>query len=425
MGINRSNAIWPIVISLFFVGGFMLGSFNGGDASYSSAYHQMTSSRNKINQILDYVEQEYVDSTDREHLVDETIQMMLQKLDPHSYYISASELERMSEPLEGSFEGIGIQFSIQKDTIVVITPISGGPSEKKGIMAGDRIVGVDTVPVAGVNISNSRVMKLLKGKGGTQVDLQIKRPGMDELIEVEIIRDKIPIYSVDVGYMIDDNTAYIKISRFSKTTYEEFVDISRHLLRQGMENLVLDLRNNGGGFMDGAINIADEFLPEDKLIVYTEGRARSAQKYFATDRGSLEDVGLVVLIDEGSASASEILAGAIQDNDRGTIMGRRSFGKGLVQEQRKWADGSASRLTIARYYTPTGRCIQKPYGENQDEYHEDYYSRMESGELNDSTVFEFNDSLKFTTPGGKVVYGGGASCPIVLFLLTLQVQVCI
>lgn len=407
----------PIVISLVFIGGFYLGSFNNNASQQTVKLFSAASKSNKINQMLDYIENEYVDSMNRQDLMDETIEFMLQKLDPHSYYITAADLQGMNEPLQGSFEGIGVQFSIQKDTIVVIDPISGGPSEKVGIMAGDRIVKVDTQKVAGNGVTNSRVMKLLKGKGGTKVKVAVKRKGNSDLLDFTITRDRIPIHSVDVGYMIDDNTGYIKISRFARKTHEEFQQAANKLLQSGMNQLILDLRGNGGGFMDAAIGIADEFLPNGKMIVYTEGRARPKEEHFASDKGMLENVEVVVLINEGSASASEIVAGAIQDNDRGTIVGKRSFGKGLVQEQTPWPDGSATRLTIARYYTPTGRCIQRPYDKGSENYHKQIVERYNSGEMQDSSKMQLEDSIPFVTPGGKTVYGGGGITPDVYVAL--------
>lgn len=405
------SSTWPIVIALVFTGGYYFGSFFSSDQSSPIAVFHPSNSPGKLNQIIDYIDQEYVDSTNKADLIDQTIQNLLQKLDPHSYYISSSELQAMNEPLQGSFEGIGVQFSIQKDTIVVITPISGGPSEKVGIMAGDRIVRVDSQLVAGTGITNADVMRLLKGKGGTEVHLDIQRTGYIDLMPFDIVRGKIPIFSVDVGYMIDDQTGYIKISRFSRETYQEFRKAYAQLLQKGMQELILDLRGNGGGFMDAAINIADEFLGDGKLIVYTEGRARKRQDYIATTNSNLKNIGLKILIDESSASASEIVAGAIQDNDRGQIIGRRSFGKGLVQEQSSWPDGSATRLTIARYYTPSGRCIQKPYDNGIKAYHEELYDRYENGEFNQADSIAKNDSLAYQTTGGRIVYGGGGIMP--------------
>ncbi|MGB0402511.1 MAG: S41 family peptidase [Salibacteraceae bacterium] len=406
------SSILPIIISLVFIGGFYLGSFNTQrENANPSELFSYAAKTNKINQMLDYIEQEYVDSMDREELLDETIEFMLQKLDPHSYYITARDVQAMSEPLEGSFDGIGVQFSIQKDTVVVVDPISGGPSEKVGIMAGDRIVEVDSLLVAGNGITNAKVMKLLKGPGGTEVKLGVARNNNPDLLNFTITRDKIPIYSVDIGYMIAPEVGYVKVSRFAKTTYEEFISKTNPLLNQGMKKLILDLRGNGGGFMDAAIRIADEFLLKGNLIVYTEGRARPREEYFSTENGSLQDVDVIVLIDEGSASASEIVAGALQDNDRGSIMGRRSFGKGLVQEQTGWPDGSATRLTIARYYTPTGRCIQRPYENGNEDYHKQLTDRFENGELEDSSSIALEDSIPFVTAGGKTVYGGGGIMP--------------
>jgi len=405
------SSILPLIISFVFIGGFYLGSFKNVNSNNNSDLFSYASKTNKVNQILDYIEEEYVDSMDRGYLIDETIEFMLQKLDPHSYYITAADLKAMNEPLEGSFDGIGVQFSIQKDTIVIIDPISGGPSEKVGLRAGDRIVQVDSELVAGVGVSNAKVMKLLKGKSGTEVNVGVVRNQENQIHDFTIVRDKIPIYSVDVGYMATSEVGYIKVSRFAKTTYSEFTSQSTKLLNQGMTKLILDLRGNGGGYMDAAIKISDEFLSKGSLIVYTQGRARSKEEYFATNAGKLQEIEVVVLIDEGSASASEIVSGALQDNDRGTIVGRRSFGKGLVQEQNMWPDGSATRLTIARYYTPTGRCIQRSYKDGTKAYHDQLRTRFENGELADETKIELEDSIPFTTPAGKTVYGGGGIMP--------------
>lgn len=380
---------------------------------------------NKLSEIISYIEREYVDTVDRQHLVDNALQTMLQDLDPHSYYISAEELSALNEPLEGNFEGIGIEFSIQQDTIVVITPIEGGPSATLGIQAGDRIIKVEDKSVAGTGIANKEVMNLLRGKRNTEVKVSIMRRGVNEPVVFTITRDKIPIHSVDVAFMLSADAGYIKISRFSKTTFEEFNEASEKLLRKGMKKLVLDLRGNGGGFLDAATKMADEFLESGKLIVYTEGKARPRHSYYATEKGSLEKTALNILIDEGSASATEIIAGAIQDNDRGTIIGRRSFGKGLVQEQSDWPDGSAIRLTIARYYTPTGRCIQKSYNEGSKKYYENLFENTNDdsatttgnrpGEPADSDFADTSnhtaDTIKYVTPGGKVVYGGGGITP--------------
>ncbi|MCB0756569.1 MAG: PDZ domain-containing protein, partial [Flavobacteriales bacterium] len=307
-------------------------------------------------------------------------------------------------------DGIGVEFNIINDTIVVVAPINGGPSEKLGIRSGDRIVSIEDSTVAGTGTTNKDVISMLRGKRGTKVKVGIFRRGEPELLTFNIKRDKIPIYSVDASYMVNDKVGYIKISRFAATTYDEFAEKLDNLKEAGMKSLILDLRGNPGGYLTAAIDISDEFLTEGKLIVYTEGRARPKESAFATGKGKFEKGKLVVLVDEGSASASEIVSGAVQDNDRGTIIGRRTFGKGLVQEQVELADGSAVRLTIARYYTPTGRCIQRPYGED-DDYNADFIHRVESGELYEADSIQVDESEKFVTPGGKVVYGGGGIVP--------------
>ncbi len=400
----------PIIIAISIVIGFLLGTGLPTSVSSSPIKALKGKNFNMLNEIINYVDNEYVDTVQRDVLIENTVQYLLQELDPHSYYIPAEELQAMNEPLDGNFEGIGIQFNIRKDTIVVVTPISGGPSEQVGIKAGDRIVKVDEEVVAGVDITNADVMKKLKGEKGTKVELEVYRRKSAPL-NFTITRDQIPYYSVEVSYMIRPNTGFVKISRFARTTYEEFMEASSKLLKSGMDTLILDLRGNGGGYLNAAVNIADELLDVGDLIVYTEGRARPREEYFSTKAGSLKDLPLKVLIDEGSASASEILAGAIQDNDRGTIIGRRSFGKGLVQEQTMWPDGSATRLTIARYYTPTGRCIQRPYESGTKAYQEAIYDRYENGELYSADSITLPDSLKYTTAGGKVVYGGGGIMP--------------
>jgi len=411
---NRLFVLLPFIIAIFFGAGIFLGSkinfTSNGNTQNDKVFNFPKSNSSKLSDIINYIDNEYVDAVEKEALVDKAITTILQELDPHSYYISAAEIKALSEPLEGSFEGIGVQFSIQKDTVVVINPVNGGPSEKVGVMAGDRIVKVNKELIAGNGISNKKVMNLLKGEKGTEVNIKVLRNTKDT-IGFKIIRDKIPIYSLDVSYMLNENTGYIKLSRFSKNTYEEFLEAGIKLKKQGMQKMILDLRGNGGGFMDAATNIIDEFLAENTLIVYTEGRSRPKQSYYATDKSTFVDTKLAILIDEGSASASEIIAGAIQDNDRGVIIGRRSFGKGLVQEQSSWNDGSATRLTIARYYTPSGRCIQKPYENGIAHYQEDYQERLENGELYSDSNITVNDSLKYSTKNGREVYGGGGIMP--------------
>jgi carboxyl-terminal processing protease len=360
---------------------------------------------------LNIIESNYVDSVNRNDLVETAIPAMLRKLDPHSIYIPAKDLARANEPLQGNFDGIGISFTMLTDTIMVISTIPGGPSEKLGLLPGDKILYVNDSLVAGKHISDEKVMGMLKGPRGTVVKIKILRSGQKELLPFEITRDKIPIYSVDVDYMINNNTGYIKVNNFAMTTFDEFMKGLRELKSKGMTDLILDLRGNSGGVMDAAIEIANQFLQEGQLIVYTKGRAQPRSEASATGKGEFETGKLVVLIDEWSASASEILAGAIQDNDRGTIIGRRSFGKGLVQEPVSFADGSGMRLTIARYYTPTGRSIQKPYNNGFDEYFDDLHERFARGEFEVSDSIHFSDSLKFTTPGGRTVYGGGGIMP--------------
>lgn len=401
---------YPIVLALVLASGIYLGAqLNVGFLPNTSG-ESSAGSFKKISNLLNYVQEEYVDTIDLEGLTESTIIKMLDQLDPHSSYIPARDLEAMNDPLNGNFDGIGVEFNIINDTIVVVAPINGGPSEKLGIRSGDRIVTIEDSLIAGIGITNKDVISLLRGERGTKVNVGIYRRGQQELINFKIERDKIPIYSVDTGYMVEDKIGYIKISRFGATTYDEFLEKLDELQNAGMESLILDLRGNPGGYLNAAINICDEFLKEGKLIVYTEGRSRPKDSAYATGQGDFEKGELVILVDEGSASASEIVSGAVQDNDRGTIIGRRTFGKGLVQEQVELADGSAVRLTIARYYTPTGRCIQRPYGQDED-YYADLYHRLESGELYEADSMEVNEGKKFTTPKGKVVYGGGGIMP--------------
>lgn len=405
----------PLIIASCTVLGVFLGAFltpsNVNDKTIIFPNNQRFNTATKLNEILNFIEDTYVDSVDKNGLTESSISAMLTTLDPHSSYIPAKDFDGMNEPLEGNFDGIGVEFRIKDDTVLIISPIANGPSEKLGIQAGDRIVKVDTTEIAGNGITNAGVIKLLKGPRGTKVNVEIVRSGVKKRKLFTITRDRIPIYSIDAPYMIDEHTGYLKITRFAKTTYTEFIEATEKLKRNGMEKLIIDLRNNGGGVLQAATKIADEILVKNKMIVYTDGRTRNRSEYFSTSKGILESTQVAILINENSASASEILAGAIQDNDRGLVIGRRSFGKGLVQEQVQWPDGSALRLTVARYYTPTGRCIQKDYGANIDEYHAEAYNRYGNGELLSSDSIHFPDSLKFYTPGGKVVYGGGGIMP--------------
>lgn len=400
----------PLLLALSLTAGILIGNYL--PKQNSSSQHSTFRARNdKINSILNIIESDYVDSVNRTDLVEAAIPAILKKLDPHSVYIPAKELTRANEPLQGNFDGIGISFNLLTDTILVISTIPGGPSEKLGLLPGDKIIYVNDSLVAGKRLSDDKVMGMLKGPRGTVVRIKILRKGHNELLPFEITRDKIPIHSVDVSYMINDHTGYIRINNFAVNTFDEFIKGLRELKEKGMNKLILDLRGNSGGVMEAAIQIANQFLKEGQLIVYTKGRTQPRNEARATGKGEFETGDLVVLIDEWSASASEILAGAIQDNDRGTIIGRRSFGKGLVQEPVPFADGSGMRLTIARYYTPTGRSIQKPYNNGFDEYYDDLNERYRRGEFEVSDSIHFSDSLKFTTPGGRIVYGGGGIMP--------------
>lgn len=365
----------------------------------------------KLDMLVRNISQNYVDTVNVANLEEDAAISLLKELDPHSTYISAEEFAEMNEPLEGNFDGIGVQFNLQQDTVYIVNVIPGGPSEKVGLRAGDRIVTVDDSVIAGIGITNNDVMKKLRGPKGTKVRVGIARRGEKDLVPFEITRGQIPLYSVDVSYMVNNRTGYIKLSKFARTTYKEFQDAIAKLKAQGMKNLIFDLRGNGGGYMDAAINVVDEFLPNGNLIVYTEGTHRGRDDYYASMRQSCKDINLVVLIDEFSASASEITAGAIQDNDRGIIVGRRSFGKGLVQEPIMFPDNSSVRLTIARYYTPSGRCIQKPYKQSDEDYYLDLETRYEHGEFMERDSIKINDSTEYYTTGGRVVYGGGGIMP--------------
>ncbi len=366
----------------------------------------------KFSRAMGYISNYYVDTVNSQMLVETALISVLKELDPHSVYIPEKEVKEMNQPLEGNFEGIGIQFNLLKDTIFIISPISGGPSEKVGLRAGDRIIKINDEEVAGKNISTTGVRDRLMGDKGTKVNVTIKRTGVYELLTFTITRDKIPIFSVDAAYLIDKNIAYIKINRFALTTVEEFVEKAKILKEKGATSLILDLRDNGGGFLDKAIELSDHFLDDKKLIVYTEGMRSLKTESFATSNGVFQNGNIVILIDEGSASASEIVAGAVQDWDRGIIIGRRSFGKGLVQKPFYLPDGSMIRLTVARYYTPTGRAIQKPYSEGVDKYEAELLKRYKHGELLNKDSISFPDSLKYYTLTNKrIVFGGGGIMP--------------
>ena len=404
----KQNKYWVAFwISLSLAAGILLGNLIARNAQTTNA----GAFYNKIDLVLELIKNNYVDSISTHELEEKSIPEILSKLDPHSLYIPAAELKEVREPLEGNFEGIGVQFNIKNDTVYIINTIAGGPSEKVGIQAGDKIITVDDSLIAGVHITNDMVIKKLKGPKGTKVRVGIKRNGEKELLPFTITRDKIPLYSISSAYMINDSIGYVKLTRFAITSADEFHEAVKKLHAQGMKKLIFDLRGNGGGILQAAKKIVDEFLPEGKLIVYTQGRSRPRYDYLATDEGDCENDDLVILVDSWSASASEIVAGAIQDNDRGLIIGRRTFGKGLVQEPITFNDGSAIRLTTARYYTPTGRCIQKPYNNGIQAYEEEVFHRMINGELEHADSIHIPDSLKYTTPGGKIVYGGGGIIP--------------
>jgi carboxyl-terminal processing protease len=403
----------PLLLSLALVAGLFLGRNlgSGGGSSALNVFHlRQPGAAEKIGQVLDLIDRQYVDSVEKEALVDEVLQEMLQRLDPHSYYLSAADLQAANEPLEGSFDGIGVEFAIQHDTVVVVSPVEGGPSAQLGIRAGDRILQADSLPLAGVGITNEGVMKALRGPRGSKVNVLLGRRGRSAPLPVTITRGAIPIHSVAAALLKPDGTGYIKLSRFAKNTHAEFREAADKLRAQGMERMVLDLRGNGGGYLNAAVDLADEFLPAGRIIVYTEGRHSPRRELLATADGAYEGIPLAVLIDEGSASASEIIAGAMQDNDRAVIVGRRSFGKGLVQEQVPLPDASAIRLTTARYYTASGRSIQKPYGEGVD-YEADFSQRSAHGELYSADSVRIDSSQVFRTLNGRPVYGGGGVMP--------------
>ncbi len=368
--------------------------------------------KNKIAYTLSLIESEYIDKIVADSLADDIIPEILSKLDPHSTYIPQSDMQRVNESLDGEFEGIGVVFNMATDTVIIQNVISAGPSDKAGVRSRDRIMMIDDSLVAGQNIAQDRIVKLLRGKRGSRVRLSLERQGIDELVDVEVIRDVIPIKSIGATLMVNDSVGFVRMSQFARTTHTEILKAIEQLQAEGMTRLILDLRDNSGGYLDQAILIANEFLPKRSLIVYTEDRAGNQQREYSDGRGRFQDLELTILINENSASSSEILAGAIQDNDRGVIVGRRSFGKGLVQRQMSYNDGSAMRLTVARYYTPTGRSIQKPYSMGDSEgYSQEIADRIAHQELFTADSIRFVDSLKKITPAGRVVYGGGGIMP--------------
>ena len=406
---ENQNSKYQIRLPLVLCLGLAAGVFVGAGLNNRKATGDVGKDVQKFRDVLTQIQTEYVDTVNTNGLVDDAIQHMLNKLDPHSAYIPASDRLAANEDLRGNFDGIGVEFNIFQDTIVIVSALSGGPSEALGIQSGDKIVKVDDKNLAGIGVTSPDVMKALKGPKGTEVKVTVLRK--DKEIDYKIIRDKIPQYSVDVAYMVDSEIGYIKVNRFAATTYDEFHESLSKLKEKGMKKLVLDLQSNPGGYMNMAIDMADDFLSSGKKIVFTHGKEKKYDsEAMSTTKGSFEDGDLIILVNEGSASASEILAGALQDNDRALIVGRRSFGKGLVQSPFDLSDGSELRLTISRYYTPTGRSIQKPY-EDGDEYSRDIISRYNHGEFFHADSIRFNDTLKYTTPNGRTVYGGGGIMP--------------
>ncbi len=381
-------------------------------ASTVSAQESVQQNQLKFGRLLRLIDGYYVDSVNIDELTEKAIVNVLSDLDPHSVYMSKDEVDKMNEPLVGNFEGIGISFNIFKDTLLVLTTISGGPSEKVGLLAGDRIIEVDKKNIAGTGLKNSDVFDLLRGDKGTSVELKVLRKNTPGVLDFTIIRDKIPINSLDASYMINESTGLIKLNKFSATTTDEFVDAMKELKKQNIQNLILDLRGNGGGYLKTAIEISEQFLKNGDLVVYTSGLNEPKREYNASSSGEFKQGNLVLLLDESSASASEIVAGAVQDWDRGVIIGRRSFGKGLVQKPYYLTDGSMVRLTTAHYFTPSGRCIQKPYEEGLNEYRKDYQNRMLSGEMFSADSIVFTDSLEYKTLlNGRTVHGGGGVLP--------------
>ena len=411
MSKNRTSRFMPVIVAVSIVTGILIGTFYANHFSGNKLGIINTSS-NKLNALLRIIDDQYVDTVNMGELVEDAMPQILGELDPHSSYIPAKDLEAVNSDLKGSFSGIGIQFTIQQDTIHVNSVIQGGPSEKVGLMAGDRIIEVDDSAFVGKIVTNYESMKRLKGPKGSEVKLGVFRPGEKETLHFTIVRGDIPVKSVDAAYMLNDKFGYIKVNKFGETTYPELLISLAKLNQANCEGVVIDLRGNTGGYMGAAIQMVNEFLPKNRLIVYTQGRKSPRENYTSNGTGSSQKMPIVVLMDEGSASASEIFAGAIQDNDRGTIIGRRSFGKGLVQQPIDFSDGSAIRLTIARYYTPSGRCIQKPYVKGNDaNYEMDILTRYEHGEFFSQDSIKQDQSQIFETSLGRPVYGGGGIMP--------------
>lgn len=412
----------PLIVGL----AIAMGIFIGGKLNFTDTSDRLftsNSKKDKLNRLIDYIDYEYVDDVNTDSIVDVTVNGILDNLDPHSTYIPKSELQRVTDNMKGDFIGIGVSFYTYRDTITVIRPVEGGPSEQAGIKSGDRIIMADGDSIFGRIWSNEAIIAKLKGEKDSKIRLKVYRKGVDDLLEFTVKRSDIPIKSVDAAYMLTQDMGYIKINRFAESTYKEFKKALDRLQDEGATKLALDLRDNPGGFLGIAEQIADEFLEDDKLILFTKNKSGKIEKSYATRRGDFEEGEVFILINENSASASEIIAGALQDNDKGTIVGRRSYGKGLVQREMALGDGSAVRLTVSRYYTPTGRSIQRPYetGKSED-YYNDYYKRLSNDELNDGSQIKVADSLRFVTPKGKVVYGGGGIIPDIFVPIDINSQ---
>ena len=407
MFMNMKKNNW--IIALYLLIAFLFGVSVAVNFLPSRKTTLIGAQNNKLNEVMNYINRYYVDSVNIDSIYDLAISSVLQSLDPHSAYATPAENKTMMESLEGSFEGVGIQFNIMNDTVMVIATISGGPAEKAGVRAGDRIISVDGKSIVGA--TNDKVFKLLRGKKGTKVKVGVKRPGFKDTYTYEITRNVIPTYTIDVAYMVDAHTGYIKMNEFGSTTVKEFQEAIAKLKRQGMTAMILDLRGNAGGFLDAAIGVCDELLPNKQKIVSVEGLKVRPEIFYASRKGSFETGKVIILIDDFSASASEIVAGAVQDNDRGFIVGRRSFGKGLVQRQFDLSDKSTIRLTTARYHTPSGRCIQRDYKNGTEAYYEEIIDRLARGEMENIDSIKQDKSIAYKTVGGRTVYGGGGIMP--------------
>lgn len=405
--------LFPTITIAFLLIGFLIGNSVGSKAKAQQInWARLLAPQSKVDQLLQMMNSNYVDAIDVDSITEEVMEVLVEKLDPHSAYISKKDLELVNSELSASFSGIGVQFNIQNDTVCIVAVIPGGPSEGVGVLAGDKIVFVDDSVFTGKGMNNEKVMHTLRGPKDTQVKLSIKRNGTPELLTYVITRGDIPIHSVDASFLMKPQIGYIKVNKFSETTYDEFMSALAKLKAEGAKSYIVDLRENSGGYMDQTIKMANEFLSAGQMIVYAEGRAYPRFEAKANGLGRFKDAKLVVLINEFSASASEIFAGAMQDNDRALVIGRRSFGKGLVQQQIPFSDGSAVRLTVARYYTPSGRCIQKPYTlGDQTDYEKDLLERFEHGEFYSADSIHYQDTTKYYTSGGRIVYGGGGILP--------------